>query len=167
MSVPQGQTQPQHPGSPASMSEPIHSLQVIGWKEYADLPEWNLYHVKVKIDTGARTTALGVTACKPIRLRGQAHVRLTLAPWRSQPERALTVTVPLLRTVRVKNTGGSITTRPVIELTLQLGSVRKRIAATVADRAHMLSPIIIGRTALAGDFLVDVGRKFVLTKPNG
>jgi hypothetical protein len=149
------------------MSEPTRPLVVIGWKEYADLPDWNLFHVPVKIDTGARTTALGVTAWEQRRLRGQAHVRLTLAPWRGQPQRVRTVTVPLLRVVRVKNTGGSITIRPVIELTLQLGPVRKLIAATVADRSHMLTPIIVGRSALAGDFLVDAARKYVLKRSNG
>ena len=31
-----------------------------GWKEYADFPDWDLRRVKVKLDTGARTAAVGV-----------------------------------------------------------------------------------------------------------
>src|SRR4051794_9632045 len=32
---------------------------VIGWKERIDFPDWKLRRVKVKIDTGARTSAVG------------------------------------------------------------------------------------------------------------
>ena len=32
----------------------------IGWKERVDFPEWRLRRIRAKVDTGARSSALGV-----------------------------------------------------------------------------------------------------------
>ena len=54
--------------------------------------------------------------------------------------------------------------RPLIETEVQLGPVRKRIRLTVTNRSCMRFRMILGREALAGDFVVDVGRKYVLAQ---
>ena len=47
-----------------------HQTQnVVGWKEYVDFPEWGIRRVKVKIDTGARTSALDVVSYELARAR--------------------------------------------------------------------------------------------------
>jgi hypothetical protein len=68
----------------------------------------------------------------------------------------------------VRNTGGMWEERPVVETLLRLGPVTRLVRLTVACRTHMIYPVILGRTALAGAFVVDAGRKFVLgrKKPN-
>jgi hypothetical protein len=135
----------------------------IGWKEYIDLPDWDLRHVKVKIDTGARTTALGVVGIAPFTdPDGQPAVELRLRLNRRYPERVTTVRVPVLGQVRVRNTGGQYELRPLIETAVRLGPVVKRVRLTIADRSRMLFPIILGRKALEDDFLVDPGRKYLL-----
>jgi hypothetical protein len=54
--------------------------------------------------------------------------------------------------------------RPVIEATLRLGPVSKRVRLTVTNRSNMRFPMILGRTALAGDFVVDVSGKYLLRR---
>jgi hypothetical protein len=44
---------------------------------------------------------------------------------------------------------------------VRLGPVEKRIRLTIANRAAMRYPMILGREALAGSFLVDVGQTYV------
>ena len=39
----------------------------------------------------------------------------------------------------------------------------QRVRATVADRSGMLVPVLLGRLALAPEFVVDPGRKYVLS----
>jgi hypothetical protein len=136
---------------------------LIGWKEYLDFPEWQLRRVKVKIDTGARTTALGVRHYElfPTAACG-LEAELHLAPYRRHPERVRVVRVPVPRLVRVRNSGGVDEQRPLVEAEIRLGPVRKRITLTVTTRSGMLFPILLGRKALEGDFVVDVSRKYLL-----
>ena len=64
--------------------------------------------------------------------------------------------------VMVRNTSGQTEQRPLIETTIRLGPVCKRIHLTVTDRSRMIFPVILGRTALTGDFVVDVSRHYLL-----
>jgi hypothetical protein len=137
----------------------------VGWKEYVDFPDWKIRRVKVKIDTGARTSALGVVRCE-LRVAGRGLVAdLHLGLYRRHPEKVRVVQVPVLRMVVVSNSGGAQEERPLIETRLRLGPVVKRVCLTVTNRERMLFPVILGRKALEGDFLVDVSRKYLLRSP--
>ncbi len=134
---------------------------LIGRKEYLAFPEWGVRRVRAKVDTGAYTSALDVAACEvedtpsgPV-----AQLRLALTPRR--PEKAKVLRVPVLRFVVVRNSGGVAERRPVVEALMRLGPVEKRIRLTVTRRAGMRYRILLGREALAGDFVVDVRRKYV------
>jgi hypothetical protein len=136
-----------------------------GWKEYADFPDWGLQRVKVKLDTGARTAAVGTVEYELVT--GPAGIReavLTLALYRRKPGKMVTLTVPVLGFATVKDTGGRVELRPVIETTLRIGPVMKRIRVTVTNRSRMLTPMILGRSALAPEVAVDPARKFLLSK---
>ena len=136
----------------------------IGWKERLDFPEWGLKKVRVKIDTGACTSALGAADCELVQVDGRLTARLRLALDRRRPDRTTIVEAPVLRMVHVTNTGGGREERPMIEATVRLGSVQKRIRVTVTRRDGMRFPMILGREALAGSFVVDVGAKYLLRK---
>jgi len=135
---------------------------VIGWKEYVDFPQWGIRRVKVKIDTGARTSALGVLSYD-LQADGPGLVaEMRLAPYRKDPARVTMIRAPVLRMVVVSNSAGMREQRPLVETEIRLGPITKRICLTVTNRASMLFPAILGRKALEGDFVVDVSRKYVL-----
>jgi hypothetical protein len=136
---------------------------LIGWKEYVAFPEWGIRRVKVKVDTGARTSALDVARYRLHRLAGGGLLaELYLALDRRHPERLTVVQTPVLRTVVVCNSGGIREHRPLIEATMRLGPVTKRVRLTITNRSRMLFRIILGRKALEGNFIVDVSRKYLL-----
>jgi hypothetical protein len=137
---------------------------MIGWKEYIDFPEWGVQRVKAKVDTGARTSALDVARCVLERRSEGLFARLELALNRRQPDRVVTVETPVLGMVWVTNSGGLREERPVIETTIRLGTVEKRIRLTVANRSGLLIPMLLGRKALAGSFVVDAAHKYLLGK---
>jgi hypothetical protein len=138
---------------------------LIGWKEFADFPEWGLHRVKVKVDTGARTSALGADDFRVLPAADGTGeiVELRLRLYRYRPHLVTEFRLPVVRRVRVRNSGGQVEERPVIETLFALGPVHKRIAFTVTRRPRMLVPVLLGRAALRDDFLVDVSRKFIVS----
>jgi len=67
----------------------------------------------------------------------------------------------VLREARIKKSGSITRKRPEIELEICLGGVKKRIRVNLADRGEMNYRMILGRTALEGDFIVDVSKKYI------
>jgi hypothetical protein len=134
----------------------------VGWKEYVGLPDWGVRRVKAKIDTGARTSVLDAAHCE-LRPAGGGLLVATLSLVLSSrhPERMVTVKVPVLRMVHVRNSGGVCEERPLIETTVRLGPVTKRILLTVTRRSSMRFRMLLARKALEGDFVVDVSRKYL------
>jgi hypothetical protein len=139
------------------------TLVPIGWKEYLEFIEWNLRRIRVKIDTGARTSALDVVRYELIETAGNGLMAtLLLALDRKHPGRFTRIQTPVVRTVIVRNTCGTCEERPVVETAVRLGPVHKRIQLTITNRSSMRYRMILGREALAGDFLVDVSKKDLL-----
>jgi hypothetical protein len=137
----------------------------IGWKEYVGLPDWGVRRLKAKVDTGARTSVLDVARCELRQGEGGClRAALTVALDARRPERTVTIEVPVVRLVCVRNSGGACEERPLIETTLQLGPVTKRILLTVTRRHSMRFRMLLGRKALEGDFIVDVSRKYLHRK---
>jgi hypothetical protein len=138
---------------------------LIGWKEYVDFPDWDVRHIKVKIDTGARTSAVGAVSYELRQEEGSGLIaELRLALRRRHPDQLTLVRAPVLRMVVVSNSSGMKEQRPLIQTCLRLGSVVKSVALTVTNRTGMLFPVILGRKALEGDFIVDVSQKYLLRK---
>jgi hypothetical protein len=138
---------------------------LIGWKEYLDFPEWGLRRIKAKIDTGARTSALDVASYE-LREDGPRGLiaRLRLSLHRKDPGRLTVVEAPVQGMVVVRNSSGLSEQRPLIEATVRLGPVTKRVRLTVTNRAGMRFRMILGRKALEGDFVVDVSQKYLLRR---
>ncbi len=150
------------------VSEPTEPVAVlIGRREYLAFPEWGLRRVRAKIDTGAWSSALDVADCtlEEGPAGEMAHLRLVLNPRR--PRRVVEVRTPVLRQAVVRHTGGQCEVRPVVEALVRLGPVQKRIRLTVTNRSHMRCRMILGRQALAGSFVVDVSRKYLVETPKG
>jgi hypothetical protein len=138
---------------------------VIGWREYVGFPDWAIRRVKVKIDTGARTSALGVVRYELVGGKTAGlTAELFLALERKHPERLTRVETPVLRMVAVRNSSGVWEERPLLETTLRLGPVTKRIHLTITNRAAMRFRMILGRKALENDFVVDVSQQYLLKK---
>jgi hypothetical protein len=149
--------------SQAASSPPFR----IGWKELVDFPDWELRGIKVKIDTGARTSALDVNEYELFPTGdGGVIAELRLALNRRCPKQLTVVRTPVLQMVTVCNSSGVREERPLIETSLRLGAITKRVQLTIANRACMRFPMILGRKALEGDFVIDVSQKYLMGRPH-
>jgi hypothetical protein len=66
--------------------------------------------------------------------------------------------------VVVRNSSGTCEERPLVETMLRLGPVTKRVRLTITNRSNMRFRMILGRKALEGDFVVDVGKKYLMRR---
>jgi hypothetical protein len=149
-----------HPPFAAAANRP---LVLIGWKEHLQFTEWNLRRIRVKIDTGARTSALDVVRYELTETAdGGLMATLYLALDRRHPGHFTRIHTPVLRTVLVRNSGGVREERPLVETAVRIGPIHKRIRITITNRSRMRYRMILGREALANDFIVDVSRKYLL-----
>jgi predicted deacylase len=141
----------------------------VGWVEYVALPSLDIEHLKAKIDTGARTSALHVARMRTVDTTAGPHRRPILeitVPSGGRGRLPHRVRAAVHRFVMVRDTSGRTERRPVIETTLRLGGLKRRIAVTLTNRGDMLFPVLIGRTALGPGIVVDPSRRYLLGKAN-
>jgi len=68
------------------------------------------------------------------------------------------ITAPYVSDVEIKRHGTSPSIRPVVIMSLGLGSVTKKIEVSLTDRSKFDYPILIGRNFLIDNFIVDVAK---------
>jgi predicted deacylase len=139
----------------------------VGWVEYVGLPGLEIKRLKAKIDTGARTSALHVIRMRTIDTTGGPNRRPILeitVPGGGRGRRPHLVRAAVRDFVVVRDSSGRTERRPVIETALVLGPIKRRIAVTLTNRGDMLFPMLVGRTALGPDIVVDPSRRYLLAR---
>lgn len=130
----------------------------VGWREYIALPDWGITRVRVKVDTGARTSAIHVAEYQELE-DGTARFEVVIS---ERPKmRTILVEAPLVREAVVKPSSGKRQRRPVVRTTMRLGGVQKEIEISLVSRQGMLCRMLLGRTALGADYCVDASKKYL------
>jgi len=135
---------------------------IIGLREYVSFPKWDVPDIVAKIDTGARTSALHV---ENIEKLSRQRVRFDVVLSRKNPDLRVPVEEKIVRITRVRASTGHAKERYVVATSISLGDIEKTVEFSLVCRKHMLCRMLLGRTALAGDFLVDVDLRYALSKP--
>jgi hypothetical protein len=139
---------------------------IIGWRERIGLPELGIAWVTAKIDTGARTSALHAARIEPFVRDGADWVAFHIP--HDNLINARDCVAPLVGRRAITNTSGVPEERFVISTLLSIGRRRWHIEVSLADRARMAMPIILGRTAIRRhNILVDAGKSFLAPMPAG
>ncbi len=132
---------------------------IVGWTEYVDLPEWGIGSIHAKIDTGARTSALHVEDLTTLP-DGQVLFHVILS--RKYAHKRVEICAPVTRWGRVCSSSGHYSVRCFVTTRIRVGGVEKEIEVSLISRERMLYRMLLGRQALANDFVVDVTRRHVL-----
>jgi hypothetical protein len=143
----------------------VEEKELIGWREWVGLPELGVNKIKAKIDTGARTSALDVAACEIVLVEGRKMARFTIKYGSPRKRKQKTCIAEVLDERRVTDSGGHQEHRVVIATQIQIGAQRKRIEVTLARRQGMKFRMLLGRTAIADDYLVDANSSYLRPLP--
>lgn len=136
----------------------------MGWRELVFLPELALGPVHAKADTGALSAALHA---EDISVYTKNNIkRVHFAAYIDEDKKETKACdIPLYGVKRVKNSSGKTENRWVIRTTVLLGESSWSIVITLADRADMETPMLLGRACLQNRFLVNPGVSYLLTAP--
>ena len=139
--------------SQAVNSPRIDSAKItVGVVEDVVLKPWGV-SFPARIDTGADLSSLDardivvrndVAVFKLGKRYGGVQIQLPVVEWR-----------------RIQTATGT-EKRPVVEISICLGSKLFRTPVTLKDRSEMMYPFLVGRSALSGSFLVDPSRSKAL-----
>ncbi|GAB4257884.1 MAG: ATP-dependent zinc protease [Methylomicrobium sp.] len=147
------------------MSE-IDSLPRLGWREWLALPSLNIPQIKAKIDTGARTSALHAFIVDPYTKKGEPWIMFGIHPNQHRTDIAIECHARVKDRRIVSDSGGHKSRRYVIETELLLGSRLIITELTLTNRDNMKFRMLLGRTAMRGQFIIDPGASYLQGKPN-
>ncbi len=135
--------------------------RVVGRRELVDFPQFQLWGVEAKVDTGAYTSAIH---CSNIHLttspdgQPQLHVQLLDPSHPNSDGTPMQFVAFSLRDIRSSN--GEVQERYVIQATLRIFGEDFDTEFSLSDRSDMKYPVLLGRRLLRqGRFLVDVARR--------
>lgn len=132
-----------------------HNKQIIGWREWLVLPTLNIPAIKTKVDTGARTSALHAFFTERFNRDGKKMIRFGIHPLQKNTRLEIFCEAPVLDERIVTDSGGHSELRHVIMTEVCFKGITWPIEVTLTNRDNMKFRMLLGRTALAGRFLVD------------
>ena len=119
---------------------------------------------QARIDTGADTSSISAADITSFERNGKDWVRFFMS--HQGMDDRIQIEAPLVRYVRVRQSSADgLDRRPVVRLSVRVGEQNEKTEFTLTDRSHMTFPVLLGRDFLKDIAVVDVGRKYIQTKP--
>lgn len=142
-----------------------YRLPVIGWREWVALPSLGIASIKVKVDSGARSSSLHAFDVKTFEREGVQWVRFKVHPLQRSREKIVEVEALVLEYRSVRSSSGVSKMRPVIITIVELLGEKWPVELTLASRDNMGFRMLLGREAFRGKFFVDGGSSYYGGKP--
>jgi hypothetical protein len=129
------------------------------------LPEFEVKQIKVKVDTGARSSSLHAFDIHSFKRGGHEWVRFQVHPVQRKSIKSVEVEAKVLEYRSIRSSSGKASLRPVIVTDVELFGTTWPIELTLASRDEMGFRMLLGREAIRKRFLVDPGKSYYAGKP--
>ena len=128
---------------------------VVGSEEWCALPQLNIPAIKVRVDSGAKTSALHAVNIMPFKKDGDVWVSYEVHPLQRNGKTTIHCESLVIDKRKIKSTSGLVEMRYVVRTVIELGGTNWNIEVTLTNRDSMGYRMLLGRQAMSGKILVD------------
>lgn len=146
---------------PLNAQENVLSKKIAGWVECAFIEKVGIEMI-AKLDSGADNSSLNVEDLYEFKRDGSNFIRFEIINHKGQKE---VIEAEVIRIARIKRHKSMSDHRPVILLDICLGKTCKKAEVNLVDRSNYTYQLLLGRSFLKKDLLIDPSKMFILT-PN-
>lgn len=134
---------------------------VAGSEEWVSLPELKIPLIKVRVDSGAKTSAIHAVNIFPFQRNGESWVSFDIHPLQYDGKQVVHCEAQVVDRRIIKSSSGNRESRYVIRTPLKIGEEVWDIEITLANRDSMGYRMLLGREAMRGKILVDPDSSFL------
>ena len=138
------------------MKEKLKVTRVIGRREFVDFPLLHIIQTEAKVDTGAFSSAIHCEEIKLINENGTTFLSFCLPAEYYPGNQTQFHKTKAFKQKKIKNSFGEAEDRYVIRTQIHIGHKTIMADFSLSDRKSMRYPILIGRKAIKGKFIIDV-----------
>lgn len=133
---------------------------IVGSEEWCSLPELKVPAIKIRVDSGAKTSALHADQIVPFEKDGEKWIKFIVHPIQRNTKGAIQCEAKVIDKRIVKSSTGTRESRYVINTDISLGDETWTIELTLTNRDSMGYRMLLGREAMAGRLIVDPDEHF-------
>jgi len=137
------------------MKSKVGEKTIIGRREKANLPQFGLNHVDVKVDSGAYTSSIHVSSCKEVEMEGAILLEVIFLDENHSAFDNEKHYFQEYRIKKVKSSNGHEQLRYFIKCTIELLGRKIKTEFSLTERKGMRYPILLGRKLLNKRFIID------------
>ncbi|MEL6361515.1 MAG: RimK/LysX family protein [Pseudomonadota bacterium] len=153
---------------PSSKARKQSSLLEIGWREMVSLPDLSDEPIRVKVDTGAATSALHAFKIKEFAGDdGQDWIRFLIHPRHKAKRPECECVAPIKTRRRIRSSNGQVQERVIIRTRLKLGGRSWPIDLSLTNRDEMGFRMLLGREALKPKIVIHPSKSYLQGSPRG
>lgn len=125
--------------------------KIIGTTEFIEFPDINLSDLEAKVDSGAVSSSLH---CETVSAKSGKVTFIALDPDYFQYS-GDEITLPIHDTIQVQSSNGGMEKRYMVKLKVVINDTEIETYFTLTDRKDMEFPVLIGKDAVSGNFVID------------
>tara|TARA_R100001039_G_C1853562_1_gene114875 strand:+ start:1888 stop:3345 length:1458 start_codon:yes stop_codon:yes gene_type:complete len=134
---------------------------IVGSEEWCALPKLGIPAVKVRVDSGAKTSSLHAFNIRPFLRAGSSWVSFEVHPLQNNRRTIIRCEAEVIDKRVIKSSSGIGEKRYVVRTTLQHHDRQWDIELTLTNRDSMGYRMLLGREAMNGRILVDPAAGFL------
>lgn len=140
------------------------SKTLIGRRDVANLPDFGLQNVEVKVDSGAYTSSIHVSSCKEVESSEGKTLEVLFLDAEHPAFTNKLVYFSEYRIKKVKSSTGQEQLRYFVKGKIELLGLKFKTEFSLTERKGMRYPILLGRKVLNKRFIIDTSLVNISTK---